>query len=795
MESIMKETDRDNGLKVLRHNKDINIATASSRLAKRWKNQTITIQQFVKKLSSTTKTNETVEEYKAMPKAEQDTIKDVGAFVGGTLKGGRRRKSDVANRHIITLDLDYATKETSGLIKEALANVCFTIYSTHKHIPKKPRLRLIIYTDQVMLPGEYQAVSRKMAERVGIEWFDDTSYDVNRLFYWGSTSSDAEFIFFHNDAPFLQVEEVLKEYGEGDAWKDALLWPQSSRETKTLDRKLKKQADPLGKKGIVGAFCRVVGIERALDEYLGDIYKKERKDRYTFLEGSSANGLVVYDGKFAFSNHATDPACGQLCNAFDLIRIHKFGDQDDKSPLGTPTGKLPSYKEMIEWARGIEGVKSDLIRSGLEVNAASFDVFDTPKQVEEAGTENWEDMLQITLKGDIKPTLFNAMTILQNDPRVRDAMKYNEFSEILERDNGSQWTEKDSLRLRKYVGGRYGVDFPEAKAEQAIEKRGYERGYHPVCDYLWGLRWDGVGRVETVYIDYFGCVDNVYTREAALCWFTAGVYRVMEPGYKFDFTPVISGEQGIGKTTFLRVLGFEKWYGELSSFDPKIAIEEISGKWLVEINEMGATNKQALEAQKSFLSGCYTRTRLAYRRNAKSYARQCVFTATTNLIEYLKDSTGNRRWWPIEATVKTVDIDRLKRDRDQIWAEALVLWCGGYETFLTPEAEVLAREAQEAKLEEDEWKGKIEAWLEQEAYRDRYLSKLGSRMGPLEERDRVCFAEIWEDCLEQEGKAWSSDKGRVKQIMKKIEGWEAQGTIRFGIRFGRTRGWKRVSAK
>ena len=775
----------------LEYDKEFSIAVAQSRMSAKWINKSMSVLEFAGKLGTTARTQETFDEYLTMSKGDQDTIKDVGGYVGAMLKGGRRTKASVANRQILTFDIDYGKPETVERVKKALAAYCYTISSTHKHSEAKPRFRVVGYTDRVMTVEEYQAVARKVAEKIDIEVFDTGSYDVNRLLFWPSTSSDGKFLFYHNDQPFIPVDKMLNGYGEKDAWKDTSLWPRSSRETKRFDRILKHQADPLTKKGIIGAFCRVVSIEQALKDRLGDVYKKESADRYTYIDGSSSKGLVVYDGKFAYSNHDSDPCCGQLCNAFDLVRIHKFGHLDDETSPNTSTVKLPSYTQMIEWAQDVKGVKADLVRSGQAIDESSFDVFNTGNEAPDEDNE-WAGELQFTAKGELKSSLHNAMTIVQNNPRLKDAMRFNEFSQILERSDGSQWIEKDSLNLHKYIGAHYGPDFSSQKIMNAIYQRGYENSHHPVRDYLWGLRWDGVSRLEPLFIDYFGCPDNVYTREAALCWFAAAVYRVMEPGYKFDFAPVISGEQGVGKTTFLRVMGYEKWYGELSSFDPKIAIEEISGKWLVEINEMGATNKQALEAQKSFLSACYTRTRLAYRRDAENYGRQCVFMGTTNQDEYLKDSTGNRRWWPIEVSVEAIDIEKLKVERDQIWAEALVLWCGGYETFLTPEAEVLAREAQEAKLEEDEWKGKIEAWLEQEAYRDRYLSKLGSRGGPLGQRDRVCFAEIWEDCLEQEGKAWSSDKGRVRHIMKKIEGWKKSDGTWFGNRFGHQRGWVTV---
>lgn len=284
----------------------------------------------------------------------------------------------------------------------------------------------------------------------------------------------------------------------------------------------------------------------------------------------------------------------------------------------------------------------------------------------------------------------------------------------------------------------------------------------------------------------------------SLCWTTAAIKRVMEPGCKFDYTPVVSGAQGIGKTRFVRELAGGPWYGELSSFDPQIAVEEMTGKWLMEINEMGATNKRELEEQKSFLSACQTRVRLSYRRNARDYMRQCVFIGTTNLPEYLKDSTGNRRWWPIDAVVEAVDIEKLKGERDQIWAEAVLLYAQGRNIFLSKDAEKIAIDVQEGKVEIDEWIGIISEWLNTEAYSDRYTSRLGSTGGNLDHRDRVCVIEIWEDCLEITNRPPKPvERKRITGILDNLVGWKRKktkdglgtSTMKFGMRFGTQKGW------
>ena len=157
---------------------------------------------------------------------------------------------------------------------------------------------------------------------------------------------DVEPFFQYYDAPFLAADSILAEYPD---WTDTSYWPESSRMAGIRKRQADKQGDPLAKKGIVGAFCRTYTITQAIAKFLPDVYTQTAKeDRYTYAAGSTAAGLVVYDGDvFAYSNHGTDPAGGQLCNAFDLVRIHKFGHLDDGHE-DKPITQLPSDKAMRE---------------------------------------------------------------------------------------------------------------------------------------------------------------------------------------------------------------------------------------------------------------------------------------------------------------------------------------------------------------------------------------------------------------------------------------------------------------
>ena len=233
------------------------ISTGNSRMEKRWNGREMELEEFVGRISTTIRTSETVEQYRKLSKAKQDDIKDVGGFVLGKLKGGRRKKDCVVFRSALTLDMDYATADIPEQIELFFDFRCL-IYSTHKHTPESPRLRLIIPLSRTVTPDEYTAAARKVAEDIGMELFDDTTYEPSRLMYWPSTSADGEFVFRDIEGEILNPDEVLARYKD---WRDSSEWPVSSRQQAVVQREVKKQADPLEKDGVIGAFCRTYDIE------------------------------------------------------------------------------------------------------------------------------------------------------------------------------------------------------------------------------------------------------------------------------------------------------------------------------------------------------------------------------------------------------------------------------------------------------------------------------------------------------------------------------------------------------
>ena len=328
----------------MQYDRKITISAGSNRRAMSWLPQTMLISELWARLQTPARGTEPLAEYLNMKKVQQDDLKDVGGFMAGTLSGPRRKAGNVTGRDVITLDLDnIPSGGTDDVLRRVEALGCgYCIYSTRKHSPAAPRLRVLIPLDRTVSADEYEPLARKMAEYIGLELCDPTTFEVSRLMYWPSCCADSQYIYLWQDKPLLSANGLLAQYED---WRDCTTWPQVPGAL-SLPKLAVKQGDPEGKTGVVGAFCRTYDIYRAMDELIPGMYEpvESMPGRYTYLGGSTTGGAVVYDsGKFLYSHHATDPCGGRLVNAFDLVRLHRFGDKDDDAQTGTPANRLPSY--------------------------------------------------------------------------------------------------------------------------------------------------------------------------------------------------------------------------------------------------------------------------------------------------------------------------------------------------------------------------------------------------------------------------------------------------------------------
>ena len=780
------------------------ISTGNSRMEKRWNNVEMELDEFINRISHTIRTAETVEQYMKMTKAKQDAIKDVGGFVGGRLKGGRRKKDCVEFRIIITLDIDHAVP---GVIEqiEMLYNYRCLIYSTHKHTPENPRYRLAIPLSRPVSPDEYVAIARKVAEDIGIEMFDDTTYEPSRLMYWPSTSADGEFIFRDIEGEPLNPDEVLSRYKD---WRDSSEWPVSSRQQNIVQREMRKQVDPLTKDGVIGAFCRTYTIEDAIAAFLSDVYQPSAMPgRYDYIPADSQAGVVIYEGKFAYSHHATDPACGRLMNAFDMVRIHRYGELDEKAAEDTEASKLPSFSAMSEFAVSDENVKMTIAGERME------------KAEKEFSGENgdWLKQLEYEKRSTVvKNTLRNLLLILNNDEKLKGIV-FNQLSDGMEikgevpwEHPSRFWRDADDAQLISYVDLTYGT-FSARNYDIAVTKVADDRSYHPIREFLASLpEWDKVPRVDTILVDFLGASDNAYVRAVTRKTLCGAIARVMNPGCKFDTMLVLNGPQGKGKSTLISKLCGE-WFNDsllLNDTKDKTAAEKLQGYWILEIGELAGLKKTEIETLRGFLSRQNDIYRASFGRRATPHPRQCVFIGTTNAENgYLRDTAGNRRFWPVKTPgdAARASWEMTEEEIRQIWAEALVRYKEGEPLHLDNELAGMALKEQQIAMEVDEREGMVrdylemplpERWDKMDIFdRRNYIcgSEFGGEREPgVRKRERVCNMEIWCECFGKErGNLKRQDANEISAIMANIEGWKkADNKVRFPI-YGIVRGYCR----
>lgn len=432
------------------------------------------------------------------------------------------------------------------------------------------------------------------------------------------------------------------------------------------------------------------------------------------------------------------------------------------------------------------------------------------KELSEQEKESWERIGQImqeemssvedvcnalarTEKGWVKQSIDNCMLVLQRDPLLRKAICKNELTGKIDIVKDLGWKRKSSsivdtdiYQIQHYLEINYGLT-SEKNINKAMNIVASENGYHPIRNFLENLKWDGIERMNCLMPKYLGADDNQYTREIMRLLMIAAIHRVYEPGCKFEIMVCLVGGQGVGKSSFFRLLACEdEWFSDdLKRLDDENVYRRLQGHWIIEIAEMIATvNARSIEDIKAFISRQKDNYKIPYETHPEDRPRQCVFVGTSNSMDFLPlDRSGNRRFAPILVHPENVQKHILEDEREareyilQAWAEAMELYRQStHELKLSKESETYLKVLQQQFMPEDTKVGIIQAWLD--TAKENY----------------VCSIMIYREALRhtnEEPKQWETRE--INSIMNEsIVGWKPiKSTHRFGGDYGIQRGWKR----
>lgn len=779
----------------------ITIHTAPTRYNVRWQPELLEWADFARRCTEPRRTAETFAQYVAMDKKAQGDAKDAGGFVGATLRGGFRRTGSVIERTLVTLDYDHpaAAPMERHPVWEAVKELgcAAVIYTTHSHSAEAPRFRVVLPLAHPVEPKEYVAVARGVAAAIGTDGIDETTYEPERMFYWPSAAADGDFFAATVEGPWLDPEAYRTE--------EATPAAADSRQHGGSPR-YDLLGDPRAKGGVIGAFCRAYTVSEAIATFLPDVYRPAGHNRYTYTGGSTVGGLVVYGDLWADSHHDTDPAGGHAINAFDLVRCHLFGG-------GALKPDISYIKKMTDF------VKTDA-RVAAELGADGHGGSTAPGTAGAAGAAGSAPVRKKRMlpEGHFPNTIAGAVAAIKT--LLPGALWYDEFYRKTRvngglpwRPDAQIWEDRDNASLRMMLEA-HGVEKQRCIFD-ALDVVLMENRRHPVREYLNSVKDKKYtkGTLERLFVDYLGADDSTYIRAVTRKFFAAAVARIYQPGIKFDFCPVLQGPQGIGKSTLLRIMGGEWFSDSLVSLEGKEAMEQIQGTWINELGELSAVRRSDIEAVKAFISRQEDNFRAAYARNTDTVRRQCVFAATTNKDQYLKED-NNRRFWPVilhrEKIERLCAFDRLREKRDELWAEAVAIYESGEKLYLEGDLEMTARRLQaEANVEADNpYVSELEVFAAQliptnwevltKRQRRQYVQ--GSDLLADEKmtvRQRICPAEFLYECYGMEPGAFGyRDRARQVAAALKEMGWTpVHMSTHCSKAYGRQRSYERPKAE
>lgn len=714
------------------------IATAPKRTSKHWKPGSVTWAELV----------HWVENPSVGPE------KETGSYVLGKLvptpacpscaKAGKdecltRNNRSIVSRWALTLDSDNPGPDFLQDVELALLGHAYLLHTTHSSAPDAPRYRIIVPAAREMNREEFAHMSQDLMQRIGIRNFDVTCDEPERFMF----------------RPAAQEEDwYVKEVHDGEPLPVKITTDLSQQ---AFPKPHRNKRNPFELPGVIGEFNRA--YEGDLDGLIAQYhlpYVSAGADRWQMADAVAQAGMGEVDGSpgLYFSHHAHDPAHGRACSAFDLVRIHEYGHEDDIAAPGTPLNKLPSYERMLDTAA-----------QDPRILRAQFDELDDD--------EKWKmDLTRSTRTQAVQPTVQNLNLIQSNDP-VFTGLRYHVLRMVVETVRDLPWRrmdeqggpvfgDNDEAHLSWYLEESYGLKLPEREIERRVKAAAKNQWHNPVEEYLSSLSWDGVSRVETCLP---GVRPSPYTRLVARKSLVAAVARMLEPGVKWDHTMVLVGKQGIGKTYWVQKMS-RGWTAPLGRLDDKDTLMTLQRSWIVTSDEAHTLRKAESEAQKEFLTRTFDVFRAPYDRTMQEYKRHCVIWGTTNDQVFLRDQEGNRRFLVVRCESR-LDFDTMTDEYvDQLWAEAVRLYREGERLYLTDEESALATEEVAQHVEEDSLYGIVQEYL------DKPISDFEDEDGgDVPRRNMVCTRELWDHALGNMNPPKRTDLIELGTVLLKIPGW------------------------
>jgi hypothetical protein len=708
-----------------------------------------------------------------------------------------RTKRAIVSRGALTLDVDHPEPDFKERVQQLTH--ALIIHTTYSSTVEEPRYRLIVPLSRDVTPDEYHAAAGALMQQLGVESFDPGSVQPERYMFRPSESSSNLFWYDVQAGPLADVERLLEDFQP-----DLSILP--------LPKPNRSKRNPFEIDGTIGYFNQAYeNLDELIAEY--DLpYEQSSEGRYALVGATAAAGMGEVTPGLFFSHHANDPAYGQTCSAFDLVRLHLFGDLDEKAKPATPINKLPSTLAMLDLASGDQKVQAmvwsstgfDVVADEVEAAIADDGSGPTPTVV-----SDWRMGFSTNNRtGFPTDDIHNWDLIAKHDPVIQ-GLYYDELSLCLRTDRDLPWRtmgakpgfdKADESALANHIERSYRLKASDQTITRMLAEGPRNRYVNPVVDYLNSLTWDGTARVEECLP---GVVPTDYTRMVARKSMTAAAARMLQPGVKWDHMLMIVGTEGLGKSRWIEMVA--KGYStNLGPIKDTSTLQNMQGNWIITSDEGHSMRKADFDALKEFITRTHDKFRMPYDRESVDYPRRCVIWGTTNDPAFMKKQEGNRRFLPVVAT-QPVDDNLLTEEYvDQLWAEAVHLYRAGEPLWLNKEENALAGEVREDHMEDDPLPGEVEAFLNRELpsnWND--LGRMDQQMWlespdnvinaslELVQLDVVCTAMVW-DGLGNRNKARPGETRPLVKVLDETPGWvKLPKQVTVG-KHGKQTAWKRI---